>query len=51
MKLKQFDVTAAFLNGTLEEEIYLKQPPGFADNEKVYRLHKSLYGLKQAARV
>lgn len=51
MKLKQFDVAAAFLNGRLDEEVYLKQPPGFALGDKVYRLHKSLYGLKQAARV
>ena len=49
--VKQFDIKSAFLNGELKEEIYLKQPPGFQINNQVYRLKKSLYGLKQAARV
>lgn len=49
--VKQFDIKSAFLNGELQEEIYLKQPPGFQINNQVYRLKKSLYGLKQAARV
>lgn len=53
MAVKQFDVKTAFLNGNLEEEIYMKQPPGYVVNgmeSKVCRLKKSLYGLKQAAR-
>jgi Reverse transcriptase (RNA-dependent DNA polymerase) len=50
-KVKQYDIKSAFLNGKLEEEIYMKQPPGFQDGDKVYRLRKSLYGLKQSARV
>jgi transposase InsO family protein len=49
--VNHYDIKTAFLNGTLKEEIYLKQPPGFQNGEQVYRLKKSLYGLKQAARV
>jgi hypothetical protein len=45
------DVKSDFLNGFLEEEDYVKQPPGFESVEfphKVYMLRKALYGLKQA---
>lgn len=49
--VNHYDIKTAFLNGKLEEEIYMKQPPGFQNGGKVYRLKKSLYGLKQAARV
>jgi hypothetical protein len=52
-KLHQMDVKSAFLNGVLEVEVYLRQPPGF-ESEKypypVYKLRKALYGLKQAPR-
>lgn len=52
-KISQFDVKSAFLNGPLQEEVFVMQPPGFerkGEEEKVYKLHKALYGLKQAPR-
>ena len=53
LKLHQMDITTAFLNGDLEETIYMKQPEGFvAEGQEhlVCRLKKSLYGLKQSPR-
>ncbi|GJT58523.1 reverse transcriptase domain-containing protein [Tanacetum coccineum] len=50
-KLFQMDVKSAFLNGFINEEVYVAQPPGFIDFEKpdhVYKLKKALYGFKQA---
>ncbi|GJT80951.1 retrovirus-related pol polyprotein from transposon TNT 1-94 [Tanacetum coccineum] len=50
-KLFQMDVKSAFLNGFINEEVYVAQPSGFIDFAKpnhVYRLKKALYGLKQA---
>ncbi|GJV18627.1 putative RNA-directed DNA polymerase [Tanacetum coccineum] len=50
-KLFQMDVKSAFLNGFINEEVYVAQPPGFVDFEKsnhVFRLKKALYGLEQA---
>nr|GFB46262.1 hypothetical protein [Tanacetum cinerariifolium] len=49
----QMDVKTEFLNGPLKEEVYVAQPDGFVDpdhSEKVYRLRKALYRLKQALR-
>ncbi|GJV39646.1 putative ribonuclease H-like domain-containing protein [Tanacetum coccineum] len=49
----QMDVKSAFLYGTIEEEVYVNQPPGFEDPEfpnKVYKVEKALYGLHQAPR-
>ena len=53
-KLQQMDVNSAFLNGPINELVYVKQPPGFEDPEfpnHVYQLDKALYGLTQAPRV
>nr|GFB78999.1 putative ribonuclease H-like domain-containing protein [Tanacetum cinerariifolium] len=49
----QIDVKSAFLYGTIEEEVYVCQPPGFEDPknpDKVYKVVKALYGLHQAPR-
>jgi hypothetical protein len=52
-KLHQMDVKTTFLNGVIEEEVYIEQPQGFVIHGKeshVCRLKKALYGLKQAPR-
>lgn len=65
LKVYQLDVKSAFLNGEIDEEVYVEQPQGYikrerktrfivikkGEKDKVYRLQKALYGLKQMPRV
>lgn len=51
LKLLQFDIKTAFLNGELSEEVYMRQPEGYSDKTgRVCKLKRSLYGLKQSPR-
>jgi hypothetical protein len=52
LHLHQLDIKTAFLNGDIEEDIYMVQPPGYhkAGDARVCRLRRALYGLKQASR-
>jgi hypothetical protein len=51
LEVHQLDIENAYLAGKLEEEIYMTPPDGMDSRGKVYKLKKSLYGLKQSARV
>lgn len=54
LHIYHFDVKTAFLNGNLEEDIYMKQPEGYVVDKRekmVCKSLKSIYGLKQAAKV
>jgi hypothetical protein len=53
-KLYQIDVKSDFLNAVIQEEVFVRQPPGFENPmypNRVYKLSKTFYGLKQAPRV
>jgi hypothetical protein len=53
LELHQMDVKTTFLNGDLQENVYMAQPEGFAIEDKEHMgciLKKSIYGLKQASR-
>jgi hypothetical protein len=51
LEMKQLDVKGAYLNGDLQEEVFMEQPPGFDDGSgRKCRLKKTLYGLKQSGR-
>ena len=53
LELHQMDVKTTFLNGDIDEDVYMEQPTGFAEVGKedlVCKLNKSIHGLKQALR-
>lgn len=50
LDIEQTDAVTAFLQGDLNEEVYMLQPPGFEQSAQVCRLKKAIYDLKQASR-
>lgn len=51
LKIRQFDVKTAFLNGELNEEIYMEPADGYGEPDQVWKLKRSIYGLKQSPRM
>lgn len=51
MKMRQFDIKTAFLYGSLDTEIFMEPPEGYGEPNTVWRLKRSLYGLKQSPRM
>jgi hypothetical protein len=52
MKVRHFDVKTAFLNGEIEEDLFMSQPEGYiskGEEQLVCKLNRSIYGLKQSA--
>ena len=48
LELLQFDAVNAFVNATIDEEVYMEMPPGFRKIGVVLRLRKALYGLRKS---
>jgi len=51
LNLCQFNVSAAYLHGEIDGEVYMEPPPGYGDGDSVWKLLKGLYSLKQAGRI
>jgi hypothetical protein len=51
LDLRQFDVSAAYLHGDIDGEVYMEPPAGYQKDDLVWQLLKGLYGLKQAGRI
>lgn len=51
LQIDQMDAVSAFLQGEIDKEIYMQQPEQFRQGSQVCKLHKSIYGLKQASRL
>ena len=51
LDLHQFDISAAYLHGEINGEVYMELPPGHRDGHSIWKLLKGLYSLKQAGRI
>jgi Reverse transcriptase (RNA-dependent DNA polymerase) len=47
-ELKQYDEVNAFVHASLDEEIYIRKPPGYRNDDKILKLNKALYGLRRS---